>query len=232
MNRKINLDLISLKFIYNKNRSYIFSIGMILISIILFFVFVIPQFKALLQAQKEVKELSEKMEISKANLNMITNISDNVLNSQYDVLVSALPLSKDAITILNSIYGVAQKAGVNLGSFSFSVGDLYKSEKGDNFPVVRLSVPINAGIREVNTFIEIMSKTFPLSEVGAASIKDSSAIVSLAFYYKPAPAYSPDNKLSSISQKGLNLVKQLDGFRNESLLFQPPVPAATSSATQ
>jgi Tfp pilus assembly protein PilO len=236
MNKKINLDLISLKFIFNKNKSYIFPIITILVCIIVFFQFVIPQFNALLAVREEVKELSSKLKISKENLNLLINIDESTLDSQLETLSQALPLSKDVVQILNSVYSSAQKTGVNLGSFSFSMGDLSKSENSDNFPVVRLSVPINAGVAAVSNFIEVMSRAVPLSDVDSVKINNMSASVSLAFYYKPlgSSVYNPENKIIPISQRGLTLISQLNEFKREPLplLSQPQAPVATSSATQ
>jgi hypothetical protein len=234
MDRKINLDLISLKFIFNKNKSYISPIAVIFVSLILFFQFVIPQFNTLLVVRDQAKKFSSELKTSKENLSILINIKEDVLSSQLRTLSMALPLNKDVIEILDSIYSTAQKTGVNLGSFSFSLGDLSKSEKGDIYPVIKLSVPINAGVVAVNNFIEVMSKTFPLSEVYSVEIKDMSATVGLAFYYMPlgSSVYNPDDKINPISQKGLTLVDKLNGFQSEPLFSIPQVPAASSSAIQ
>lgn len=235
MNEKINADLKSLKFIFNKNRSFIFPIVIILVSIILFFQFVIPQFSALLMAVKEGRESSLKLEALRANLDVLTNINDETLSSQLGVLSSALPLNKDFIGVLNSVYSTAQKAGVSLGSFSIQIGDISKSESSDVFPVIKLSAPINSDISSINSFIETISKTIPLSEVYAVKIGRASSSVSLSFYYKPldSSSYSSDARISPVSQKGLNLIKQLGEYGNAaSLPVSDPTPIATSSALQ
>jgi len=235
MNEKINTDLKSLKFILNKNRLYVFPIAAILISAILFFQFVIPQFKALLIAEKEVKATSLRIEAQKANLDVLTNINEGSLDSQLEILNSALPSSKDFIGILNSVYSAAQKTGVNLGSFSFKVGDLSESISGNDFPVVKLSMPIvNSGIAGVNSFVETISKTFPISEVELIKIGNVSSVVNLSFYYKPLNIsdYNQDIRISPISQKELMLINQLEEFGDTSSFSEPSTPVATSSAAQ
>lgn len=222
MNEKINADLKSLKFIFNKNRSYVFPVVIILISVILFFQFVIPQFGVLLKVRKEASEASLKLKTLKKNLDVLTNINEEVLDSQLTILSLALPLNKDFIGILNSVYFTAQKTGVNLGSFSLKIGDLAQSKNDDNFPVVKLSTPINSSVTAISSFIEAIDKTIPLSEVYLVKVGNISSMISLSFYYKPLGAsnYSQDARISPISQKGLTLVSQLSEFENASLAPQ------------
>lgn len=222
MDKKINADIKSLKFIFNKNKSYIFPVIIILVSIMLFFQFVIPQFNALLEAQKEAIAASVKLETLKANLDVLNNINEATLDSQLEVLKSALPLDKDFIGILNSIYLTSQKTGVDLGSFSFKIGDLTQSEIGNNFPVVNLSLPVSSSVAAINNFVETISKTVPLSETSLIKVGNASSTINLSFYYRPlsASSYSQDVRISPISQKGLTLINQLSQFENVSLSGQ------------
>lgn len=222
MNEKINEDLKSLKFILNKNKPYIVSVIIILVSIMLFFQFVIPQINMLLAIRKEAQESSLKLEILKENLTVLTNINENVLDSQLRLLSAALPLNKDFIGILNSVYSSAQKTGVSLGSFSFKVGDLAQSENGEIFPVVKLSVPINASVAAISGFAETLSKTLPLSEAYSIKVGGVSSTISLSFYYKPLgiSTYNQGVRISPISQKGLTLLNQLGQFEDVSLSSQ------------
>jgi Tfp pilus assembly protein PilO len=222
MNEKINTDLKFLNMIFNKNKSYIFPIVTVLVSIILFFQFVIPQVNLLLKARKEARESSLRLEALKENLNVLTNVDEEILDSQLKILSLALPLSKDFSGILNSIYSTAQNTGVNLGSFSFRLGDLAQSENSDNFPVVKLLAPISAGVTKINNFVEAISKTFPLAEAYSVKVENISSTVSLSFYYKPLNAsnYSQDVRIRPISQKGLTLINQLGGFKNASSAAQ------------
>jgi hypothetical protein len=220
MKNKVNLDLVSLKFIFDRNKAYIIPIIIILVSVILFFQFVIPEFSALHRVQQEAKQLSQELEIMKSNLNILSNADEDVLDSQLKTLTSALPLNKDAIRILNSIYANAQKTGVSLGAFSFVIGDISKPENAIDLPVVKLSVPIDADVIGVNSFIEIINKTVPLSEINSVKIGDKSSQVELSFYYKPLgnSKYSSNSQINPVSQKGLTLISQLNGFEDASVV--------------
>jgi len=229
MNEKINADLKSLKFIFNKDKSYIFPIIIFLASILLFSQFVIPQFKLLTAAQGEIKELNAKTEILNQNLNLLSNINDETLGSQLDLLDLALPNDKDFMGVLNAVNIAAQKAGVSIGSFSFQVGNLATSESKGTFPVISLTVPITADSAGANSFIQILSNTFPLSEVNSVKINDSSSVINLSFYYKSVDAsgYSQDSPISPISQDGLLLITQMRGFQSASSFSVPVAPVTT-----
>lgn len=229
MNEKINADLKLFKFILNKNKPYVLPVVIMLISIMLFFQFVIPQFKAMLVVQKQAKESLLKLETLKANLDILVNIDDKVLDSQLQALSLALPLNKDFIGILNSIFLTSQKTGVSLGSFSLRIGDVSKAENGDNLPSIKLSLPVDANIATINNFTQTINKTVPLSEIYSIKVANSSSTVNLSFYYKPlgASGYSEDDPISPISQKGLTLINRLKEFQNAST-----TPVSTSSAVQ
>ena len=229
MNGKINADLKSLKFIFERNKPYILPSIIIVVCIALFLQFVIPQFRILFAAQEEAKQASLKLQTLKENLNLLTNTDEKFLDAQLKILNLALPLSKDFSGILNSIYYASQKTGVNLGSFSLQIGDLQDVKENDDFPLISLSIPVNANAVGVSSFVEALSKTVPLSEVTIIKIKNIASSVKLSFYYKSLGSSNlkEDARIIPLTQKGLGIINKISGFENASS-FQK-TPAATSS---
>jgi hypothetical protein len=230
MNEKINADLKSLKFIFERNKLYILPSIVIVVCITLFLQFVVPQFKALFAVQEEAREASLKLQTLKENLNVLTNIDEKTLDGQLKTLNLALPLNKDFSGILNAIYLASQKTGVNLGSFSLQIGDIEDTKKNDDFPSISLIVPVNANAIAVNSFVETLSKTVPLSEVTIIKIKNIASSVKISFYYKSlgSSEYKEDSRINPISQKGLEIINRLSLFENIAP-FQE-IPISTSSA--
>lgn len=233
MNEKINTDLKSLEVIIDQNKFYIAPVVVILICIALFFQFIIPQYKTLLAVRQEAKEESQKRETLNKNLEVLTNTNEDYLDSQLTILSFALPLNKDFGGILNSIYYASQKTGVDLGSFSIQIGDLSKSEDLDKFPTIKLEMPVKGDIVAINSFMDTMSKTFPLSEVSSVKIADISSTINLSFFYKPLGlSDSKENVLiNPISKDGLLLIDKLSGFENTFPSSQS-IPDASSSSQQ
>jgi len=234
MKEEINANLKSLKFVFNKSKSYIFPSILIFVSILLFFQFVIPEFGLLFKAQEEVNALKAKTELLKKNLDMLTNINQDTLDSQYNTMILALPINKDYIEILNTVNVAAQKAGVNIGNYSFKVGSLGKSDSVDISPVIKLTVPIESGLTGSNIFVQIINKTVPLSQIDSVNIGNTSSSITLSFYYKllDTSNYSQDALISPVSQEGLDLIDQMKEFRTASSFSMPAVPTATASAVK
>jgi len=234
MKEKINANLKSLKFVFNKNKSYVLPSVLILVSILLFFQFVIPEFSLLFKTQEEVSALKAKTELLKENLNMLTNIDQDTLDSQYNTMILALPVNKDYIEILNTVNVAAQKAGVSLGNYSFKVGSLGKSDSADISPLIKLTVPIESGLTGANSFVQIINNTVPLSQIDAVNVVDTSSSITLSFYYKllDTSNYSQDALISPVSQEGLNLIDQMKEFKAASSFSMPVIPTATASAVK
>ena len=234
MNEKINVDLKSLKFIFERNKPYILPSIIIVICIALFLQFVIPQFKILSLAQEEARLASLKLQILKENLNVLTNTDEKSLDSRLKILNLALPLNKDFGGILNSIYYASQKTGVSLGSFSLQIGELADTKKSVDFPSISLTIPISANAPAVNSFVEVLSKTVPISEVTIIKIRNVASSIKLSFYYKPLgfTNLKEDARINPISQKGLGIINRLSLFENlfENIESFQQVPIATSSS--
>lgn len=230
MDGKINADLKSLKFIFERNKPYILPSIIIMVCIALFLQFVIPQFKILFASQEEAKQASLKLQTLKENLNVLTNTDEKSLGEQLKLLNLALPLNKDFSGILNSIYYASQKTGVNLGSFSFQIGGLEDTQKNDEFPSISLSIPVNANAQGVSGFVDTLNKTLPLSEVTQIKIRNIASSVKVSFYYKPLgfSSLKEDARINPLSQKGLTIIQKLSGFENTSGF--EPVPITTSSS--
>ena len=233
MNEKINADIKSLKFIFERNKSFVLPMVIILTCIILFFQFVIPQFKILLAAQEEAKQASLKLQTLKENLNVLANTDEKTLDEQIRILNLALPLNKDFSGILNAIYYASQKTGVTLGNFSLQIGNLEDTKKKEDFPSISLLVPVTANAIGVNSFVETLAKTVPLSEVSIIKIKNIVSSVKLSFYYKSLGAqdYKEDSRINPLSQKGIDIINKLSLFENISSLAPVPISTASSQET-
>ena len=234
MKEKINANLKSFKFVFNKSKSYIFPSIFILVSILLFFQFVIPEFSLLFKTQEEVNALKAKTELLRENLNMLTNINQDTLDSQYNTMILALPVNKDYIEIINSVNVAAQKAGVGLGNYSFKVGSLGKSDSADISPLIKLTVPIESGLAGSNSFVQIINNTVPLSQIDSVNVGDALSSITLSFYYKllDTSNYSQDTLISPVSQEGLDLIDQMKEFKTASSFSMPVIPTATASAVK
>lgn len=233
MDKKIHIDLDTLKFIYGSYKAFLVPILVIVVSLALFIKIVIPQVKDVVRAREEAKLALQKIAIVKNNLEILSRVEDLVLDSQVQTLTSALPLSKDFGAILNSLSIASQKASVSLGDYEFKVGDLSKiDQRAGKYPFLELSLTVNGEKSAVTDFIDILEKVFPLSEVTSLEMRKNSLTIQTVFYYKPVPRpVRGDLPIKPISQKDLSLVRQIEESRN--LLtptFGSPFPSTSSGS--
>ena len=178
MNEKINVDVRSLKIIFERNKYYIVPVAIILICIILFFQLIIPQFKTLFALGENAKKMALELQVLKNNLNVLMNTNEKVLDSQLKILISALPSDKDFDSMLSVIYSVSQKTGVSLGNFSLKIGNLSESEAANSSPTIKVTVPINSNAESATSFIQELISLAPLSEIESIKMNDLSSFIS------------------------------------------------------
>lgn len=232
MNKKINPDLNSLKFLYDRYKDFIIPIFVILFSLFLFIKFVIPQFQGLIASKQEIKNAYDKLNIAKNNLSMLTFMSEPSLDNNVGLLTKALPAVKDFDGILNALSIASTKAGVTLGNFSFQVGDLSTFTNASGYLSLKLNLNVSGGMNTVSNFLNILNSTLPLSEVKSIEMNNKSSIISLVFYYKPLPpiAYSDSQLLKNISKNDLMLIEKLFSFNNSQVIVPSVVESSPISS--
>ncbi len=244
MNKKVNIDAATLRFLYIKYKQYLLPGGVIAACVLLFIFVIIPQFQNLLSAQEEAKIETNKLNVLKNNLNLLTNLDPGQLNSQLQTVSAVLPADKDFAGILYAVSAAADRAGVSLGDYQFQVGDITKPEtQGINsLPYLQLVLSINGGTSDVTRFMQELYKTAPISEVTDVEIGPAVSRITAYFYYRPFPplGYNDSTPITVVSPEGLNTISNLSSWTNvngvSNVSNQPtatpsPSPASAASAS-
>ncbi len=230
MNEKLNVDINTLKIIYAKYREHILFIFIILVCLILFLTVIIPRIRELVVLSKNAKSENKRLITLQNNLNFLSNLSDSTLDSQFNLVSSALPAGKDFEGILNAISLAAIKSGVSLSDYDFQVGDLSQTSINvSGFPFLKLSLNIKADPKKTVSFLNELYKTLPLSEVITISESNNFSSITILFYYKPMrrAGLKNDEPITTISSEGLKLISELS-FWNSNLT--PSIIATSSSS--
>ncbi len=233
---KNNIDLATIKFLYDKYKTYVFSVIIIFVSLALFLKAIIPQIQNFFDIQNQVKIENEKLTVIKKNLSSLSNLNESLISYQLQVSSDALPSSKDFAGILNGVSISAGKAGVFLGDFDFQVGDISKVTAGDNkFPSLQLVLSLNAGVSDTVRFITELYRTVPLAEVKNVQISGNHSSITTVFYYKPFPSLNvkDSDPVFLISDKDLSLIKNISDWNNPNNIKNnlPQALEASKSAT-
>lgn len=232
-----NIDVNTLRFLYDRYKGFIIPFFAIVISFLLFGRVIVPQIQDLLAAQEEQKLARESLTVIQDKLNLLKSISDSTLDSQLAILSSALPIDKDFFGVLHAISDASSKVGVTVGDFTFRVGSLSTIEDESEFLTFDLDLTINGGAYVVDDFIDKLKASLPLSEITQVLISKDSSSVKIHFYYKPLVALKPNDnlRLIPVSQEGLSLINELSTFsippRLSSVSDIPLLPSSPSASS-
>jgi len=215
MEKRVNIDITILKFLYARYKQFIIPGVVILVCFVLLITFIIPQLKALFELSTNAKKDSNRIIVLKNNLNFLSSLSDSALDSQLQIVSTALPTNKDFIGVINAISYAASFTGVSVSEFQLQIGDLSQAPTDTSkFSSLSLKLSVNGNTNDVNKFIEALYTTFPLSEVTSINIGDTSSTVEINFYYKPLPPvnYNDSTPINPIPSSRLKRINDLYNF--------------------
>ncbi len=234
MKNKINIDVETVRLIYTKYRKHITYGGIIAVSLIVFVFFVLPKILSLSSISEARKLEIQKLQRLKKNLKTINSQDGSLLDSQLQIVSSALPQDKDFEGIINAISIAAGKSGASLDDYDFAVGSIKDAALSvGGYPFLTLVLSIRTNPTQLVEFLDSLAATTPLSEV--INIKQSSAVatVTIIFYYKP---YVPSNATDDAELPNLSVKEKalLDDMSKWSRTYSEPsfneAPTGSSSA--
>lgn len=224
INREISFDETTVKILFNKYKMFLMPLVIILICIIVFFSFIVPQIQELSSMNDEVKAVKEKILILRQNLNLLSNLNSDNQNIMLQKVSKALPMEKDFIGVLNAVSNASINAGVKLDDFSFAVGDLStKSTQVNAIPSFKLVVTVDGGIDGARRFLDGLSESSPISEVQTVDISNSSSTVAISFYYRVVSPIKIDyiSPFKSISSEEKALIDKITAWQLNIPNFSP-----------
>lgn len=215
MENKVNIDINTLKFLYGKYKDFLVPLVVIIACFILLIKFVVPQFRALFTIGREAKKAESQLSIFKNKFSLLSSLGDSTLDSQLQIVNSALPTNKDFIGTINAISNAASASGVGVGEFQLQIGDLLQTPTDTRvFYSISLNLSVTGSIDDVNKFMIVLSNTLPLSEVTSINIGNASSTVAINFYYRPLPPvnYNDATPINPIPNSKLTIINKLSSF--------------------
>lgn len=233
-NLHLNIDAGTVSILYQKYKSFILPIVVIVASIVLFFVFVMPQIQNLLNAKDQETIEKQKLEKLKANYSALLSMDQATLNTNFQTLTSALPSNKDFVGIINSISYNSAKSGVVIGDFQFAVGDISKpSDDTSAFPSIQIKLNVSGGPKAIQSFISALYNSSPLAEVITLGQGGNSASITVQFYYKAFPQGSLNDETSVIplSTSDKSLIDKISSWDSSSFFLPSIFPSEIASSS-
>jgi len=208
----LNINSTTFNILYRKYKSFVLPSIIIISCIILFFIAIIPQVQAVLDAKEKERIEKQKLELFKSNYNLLLNMDIVKLNSYFEMLTKTLPSGKDFAGVINVISDKSVKAGVSIGDFEFTVGNISKPQEGDTLsPSIQISLDVAGESRAVLSFVTALYKSMPLSEITTIEQGGDSARIKIQFYYKAFPQgpISNESPISAFTSDNLSLINDL-----------------------
>lgn len=235
----IQINSSVLKTMWAQNKDIIVPLIVIAVCILLFYYFILQQIQTIREIRQKEEETRARIEVLHENEKFVTQLPQDALVSQLQLVTAVLPPGKDFAAILNAIATSASNAHVSLSDFGLAVGDLAPTagKLADKQLFLSVDLTLTGKIDGSKQFISLLHQAFPLAEVASFLQSDDTANMRVQFFYRPAPYIQFNNKvqLQKLEESELNLLSQLDSWRTGAAvpnLIQPTLsPTSTPSAT-
>lgn len=217
----------------------LFEVLILLISLIvtasLFFVFVIPQFHSFIAMNEEVKETRARIATMRSNIQLVSSLNEDTLDSDFLTTTAALPVEKDFSGAMQSILAASVNSGVSLDTFSFTVGTIAsKSATPEDLLPMGITIDASGDIASIKDLISSLYTYLPLSVITTAdseSGEGESTAITISFPAKPLPELVIDNSkpIVQATPKNIEVLGKLKEWKDKKDLV-PIEDIGTSSA--
>lgn len=193
MNQKFSQEKLMLY--YYENKEYLIPVIAIAISLILFFVFLLPQILSFPSRKQAIDVENEVLKKVQETEKIVISQNTEDLDSKIKVVSNALPPGKNFEQILNGISTAAALSGTQIENYQFQnlENELSSSSR---YPKLTFNVSIIGDAREAIGFVKELYKTYPVSDVTEISSQEGLTSITVNFFYKPFPAVGGEDRTS------------------------------------
>lgn len=234
INLNSELSKASLEEVYAQYRIFLVPVVVIAISILLFLVFLLPQFFSFSQKKTVIDSENQKLMQLKDLQNLASSTDLTELSSNFSLSSFVLPPIKDFQGVLNALSTVANDNNITIQGYQ-----LVQSEAVGNlasFPSLEFQVILSATAKQTMQFVDELSKKAPVSEVQVISGTDTSSSLTIDFFYKPLPVISENSvsnarKMNSSELDAENTISNWNLTSTEIINAQPSSQSAQESGS-
>lgn len=188
--------------IYRKRKRQILPLIFGFASIFVLFRVVIPQWSDISDVKSLLTTKSNIVEAKGQSVITLNSLSQEVVDENYTIATTALPIQKDVVLIYTELTSAAEKVDVKLGGFSIKVGGIYAADTKkpvadtsrvvNGIPFLNILINVTGPNPNLRKFAEELYKSIPLVDIKSIDISRTDARLDVNFYYKPI-VLKPDN---------------------------------------
>jgi len=215
-----------LELIYKKRKKQLLPLIFGFASFFVFFRIVLPQWTDIQDVQSLLTTKGTTIDAKDQSVTLLNSLPQAVVDENYEVITTALPLQKDVVLIYTELNKAAERSGVKLGGFSVKVGGIYAAEPDkkvqpntkavDGIPF--LNILINASGENLNLrkFTQELYESLPLVDIKSIDLAKSDVRLDVNFYYKPVmlrPLNDDSTAVKSLTKVEESQLETLKGWR-------------------
>lgn len=210
-----------LNFIYEKHKNQLVPAALFLAAFFVIFRIILPQWSDIQNVNEELSKKNQSIESLNSTLNVLQGTPDEIVDRNYELVTTALPIAKDIVLIFNELNAAADKSSVKLGGFSLKVGGVYSKQKTSTteqtiagIPYLNILVKANGDTAKLKDFANAMYKSIPLIEIKTVDISKKDAQYESKFFFKPISLRSSGANvpLTQLNASENSLLKQLSDW--------------------
>ncbi len=182
-----------LKLYLRRYRQDLLPAALILAALMLANFIILPQFNDIGDLRTQIDVQEDTNEGLRSSDSTLSSISDSQLDDDYDLVLSALPLSKSIGSIFEALNSAALRSNVVIGSLNVQVGTVYEQnakgvEKNNVDGVPYLNILVRAtgqSAADFTNFAQVLYESVPVVEINSIEASESDARFDVNFYFKP-----------------------------------------------
>jgi len=220
INSELNKD--TLLGLYYENKEMVLPVFAIVVSILLFIIFIIPQLLSFPSRKSEVDIENAVLNQIKESEKVLSTVNLDLVNSQVELVSKTLPEKKTIEEALGAIFTAASLSNSQIESYQFidsgaEAGPVPK-ESENKYQSLDFSVNIFGDINQAVDFIDQLYKSYPISSVKDIEISEGIASMKISFFYSPFVTGSLDDRtrVRSMSEKEREAIEEIQSW-NETL---------------
>lgn len=153
---------------------------------------ILPQFGGVVDVREEIQIQVKTNDGLRSSINTLDALNDAQLDSDYALVLSALPTSKSIGSIYNALNTTAINSNVSIGSLNLQVGSVYdqkedpREKKVDGVPFLNLLVRVNGNsTTDTTEFAQRLYESVPLVEINSIAATNLDGRYDVDFFFKP-----------------------------------------------
>lgn len=219
INSELNKD--TLLSFYYENKEMVLPVFAIIVSILLFIIFIIPQLLSFPSRKSAVDAENVVLNKIKESEKVLSTANIDLINSQVELVAKTLPEKKTIEETLRAIFTAASLSNSQIESYQFidtQVEGIAGPKESEKYQSLDFSVNIFGDINQTVDFIDQLYKSYPISSVKNIDISEGIASMTISFFYSPFITLSLDDRTSvrSMSEEERGAIEEIQSW-NETI---------------